>query len=399
MTPEEFARTAADFIRAQGELRSIVIDVPRDRLVVGVPPGPVSFLSLTHARREFEEAALGARQRVLSRRYWSAISRQADSVAEAVGRAVLPRVRDRAWFAAVRRQAELELGADEAAIDEVMLPHTPVNDELAVHLAFELATSVSEIGADRLQAWGLEFEPLYARALQNLEARSSTPFEQPAPGVFLSPWHDTFDASRVLLPKLFEGLAVKGAPVVLAPTHDLVFVTGTDDTEGLLQAAAWAEEALLEPRGHSAIAFVLEKGQWRLWMPPRAHPAWLKFKLLQLQTIATAYARQKEVLDSLLQANGHSLTVGTMRAFRTATGEIFTACAWNENVEALLPQTDRIDFVSPERGLSINVSFDVARQTLGDLMQPIGDLPERWRVRSFPSPEQLAKMVRESPLD
>ena len=42
-----------------------------------------------------------------------------------------------------------------------------------------------------------------------------------------------------------------------------------------------------------------------------------------------------------------------------------------------------------------STSFDIARKTLGDLMQPIGDLPERWRVKGFPSDAQLEQMALE----
>jgi hypothetical protein len=398
MTPDDFARKTAEFLRAQGEQRVIAIDGPRNRLVVGAPPQQVSFLGLANAQQEYQLAPQGTGERVLSRRFWSAVQRAPSSVAETVSRAVLPRVRDQAWFSAVRRQAELELGADERAIDKAMVPHAPLNDELSVHLAFELASSVSEIGADRFEAWGLSFDELLGSARRNLAARSPVPLEEASPGVFLSPYHDTFDATRMMLPSLFEGLGVKGAPIAIAPTHDILFVTGEDDPEGLVQAASWAEEALLEPRGHSGLAFKFVGGSWHAWEPPRDHPAWLKFRLLRLQTLATAYARQKEVLEALLRANGYDIAVGTLRAFRTTQGEVFTVCSWTEDQEALLPETDRIDFVT-EKGLTHSVSFEVARRTLGELMQPIGDLPERWRVKGFPTSAQLAQMEREAPLD
>ncbi len=403
MTSEDFARIAADFVRAQGERRPVAIDLVHQRLVVGTSPEPISFLSLGHAHAEYEAAPAGERERVLSRRFWSSISRAEEARATAIERAVLPRVRDAAWFSAVRRQAELDLGADETAIDEVMLPHLRLNDVLAVHLAFELATSVTEIGNDRLEAWERTFESLYDRACANLKARSTLPFERAAEGVFVSPYHDTFDASRMVLPELFASLDVKGRPVVLAPTHDIVFVTGDQDAHGLVQIATWGEEALLEPRAHSAVAFRLEEGDWQPYLPERTHPAWAKFKLLELQTVASAYARQKEVLEALLQANGHDITVGTMRAFRTPDGAIFTACAWMENVEALLPQTDRIDFVKvaadgSAQGQVWSTSFEIARRTMGELMQPSGDLPERWRVRGFPTAEQLELMANEGRL-
>ncbi len=404
VTWDEFARICTDVLRAKGEVRPITPDPKRDRLVVGDPSGPVSFIHLLHARPEWEAAPAGARPRVLHRRFWSSIRGDATASREQVLKGVLPRLRDRAWFSAVRRQAELELGADEEAIDEVMLPHVAINDELAAHLAFELPSSVTEIGPDRLEAWGLSFEALFERAKDNLRAASQVPFEEAAPGVFVSPFHDTLDASRLVLPELFRALKVKGRPVVVAPTHDIVFVTGEDDPEGLQQVSVWTEEALLEPRAHSAIAFRLEGDTWAPWLPPKGHPAFAKLKLLALQTTASAYSRQKEVLEALLESNGHEILVATLRAFRSPAGDVFTACAWQDGLEALLPQTDRIDFVRPGPGNTPasakvwSTSFDVARRTLGELMQPIGDLPERWRVKGFPTDAQLEQMALEGKL-
>lgn len=401
---DEFARICADVLRARGEVRPIALDAARDRLVVGEGEGPISFIHLLHARPEWEAAPLGARPRVLHRRFWSAIQTERAATTEHVLKGVLPRIRDRAWFSAVRRQAELELGADESAIDEVMLPFAAINEELAAHLAYELPSSVTEIGPDRLAGWGLSFEELFSRAKDNLKAASQGPWEEAAPGVFASPFHDSLDATRILLPELFTAMPLKGKPVFLAPTHDIVFVTGDDDPEGLQQVAVWTEEALLEPRAHTAIAFRLVEGAWQRWLPPKGHPAYPKLKLLALQTTASAYSRQKEVLESLLESNGHEILVATLRAFRSPGGEVFTACAWQEGLEALLPQTDRIDFVrpgpenTPSSAKVWSTTFDIARKTLGELMQPIGDLPERWRVKGFPTDAQLEQMALEGKL-
>lgn len=402
---DEFATICTDVLRAKGEVRPIIADARRDRLVVGSGDGPISFIHLLHARPEWDAAPIGARPRVLHRRFWSSIRTDPGATTELVLGSVLPRIRDRAWFSAVRRQAELELGADESAIDEVMLPHTTLNDELAAHLAYELPSSVTEIGADRLAAWGQNFDTLFARAKENLLKLSPLQFEEAAPGVFVSPYHDTLDASRLLLPQLFKDLKVKGKVIAIAPTHDIVFATGEDDVEGLQQMAAWTEEALLEPRAHSAFAFRLVDGEkWEPWLPPKGHAAFPKLKLLALQTTASAYSRQKEILEALLESNGHEILVATLRAFRAPTGDVFTACAWQDGLEALLPQTDRIDFVrpgpenTPSSAKVWSTTFDIARKTLGDLMQPIGDLPERWRVKGFPSDAQLESMATEGKL-
>jgi hypothetical protein len=45
-----------------------------------------------------------------------------------------------------------------------------------------------------------------------------------------------------------------------------------------------------------------------------------------------------------------------------------------------------------------STTFEVARRTLGAAMQPIGDVPERWRVSGFPTPEELEAMAREGEL-
>lgn len=396
----DFARLASDYLRAQGEARPIHYDEARNRLVVGDGDW-TSFISLDHALTEYEANAVPDKARVLARRFWSSVRRAEPPSEVDVIRSILPRIRDRAWFSAVRRQAELELGADEEAIDEVTLPHRVINDELAAHLAFDLPTSVMEIGPDRLEAFGLKFDELFNRAVENLRERPQLDFEQPDSTVaaFVSPYRDGFDATRMLLTERFTSLPVKGRPVVLAPTHDIVLVAGDED-EGALEAiATWGEQALLEPKPHTAHAFRYEDERWRPWLPVRMHRAWQKLKVLQLQSFASAYARQKEVLEALLQANGHTIFVATLRAFRTPGGDIFTSTAWNSGVEALLPQTDRIDFVrtNPDGSTSgaktWSTTFEVARKVVPHLMEATGDTPERWRVIGFPLDTELEQMA------
>lgn len=401
----DFARLASDYLRAQGESRPIRYDEARDRLVVGAGDW-TSFISLGHAFDEYEANAVPEKGRVLARRFWSSVRRDAPPSTADVMRSVVPRVRDRAWFSAVRRQAELELGADEPAIDEVTLPHRVLNDELAAHLAFDLPTSVMEIGPDRLSAFGTTFDELFARGIENLRQRPRLDFEQPDTTVaaFVSPYRDGFDATRMLLTERFLELAVKGRPVVIAPTHDIVLVAGDEDENALEAIATWGEQALLEPRPHTAHAFRWEGEGWRPWLPVRMHRAWQKLKVLQLQSFASAYARQKEVLEALLQANGHSLHVGTLRAFRTAGGDIFTSTAWTEGVDALLPQTDRIDFIrtnpdgSTTGAKTWSTTFEVARKLVPHLMEATGDTPERWRVTGFPVDAELDAMASQGKL-
>lgn len=401
---EAFAQQVMDFLKQEGEQRAMTVHEGTFTLIAGDGQDGTSFAYLGHLYKEYVEANGENAPRLFKRRLWSMVRRAGELDRERVLSAVLPRCRDRAWFSAVRRQAELELGGDEPVIDTLMLPHAELNDELAVHLAYELPTSVTELGNETLQSWGVPFELLLKRAVENLRQRSLEGFEEAEPGVFLSPFRDTLDASRMLLTDDIAELPVKGAPIALAPTHDTLFITGEEDAQGLQTMAAWAEEALLEPRPHTAIAFKLDAGRWTPWLPPMTHPAWAKLKMLSLQTVASAYARQKEILDALLTANGHDIFVATLRAFRTPSSHIFTACAWTDGVEALLPQTDRIDFIRmPPDGDTKNAtvwstSFEVAQRYVGELMIPTGDVPQRFRVAAFPEQPTLEKMVDEGKL-
>ncbi|MCA3011508.1 MAG: hypothetical protein INH41_03820 [Myxococcaceae bacterium] len=393
---EDFARLASEYLRVQGEHRPVRYDAPRDRLVVGEGDF-ISFIGLQHGLAEYDAVPHAEKPRVLARRLWSSIRRDSPLDEVNVIRSIVPRLRDRAWFSAIRRQAELELGADEEAINEVMLPHRVLNAELAAHLAFDLPTSVMEFGPDRLEAFGLDFDELFDRAVQNLRERPRLDFDHPdaAVAAFVSPYRDGFDATRMLLTERFLELPVRGNPVVLSPTHDIVLVAGDDDEVALEAIATWGEQALLEPKPHTAHAFRWDGTTWTPWLPPPGHRAWQKLKVLQLQSFASAYARQKEVLEALLQGNGHSLLVSSLRAFRTPRGDIFTSTAWTEGVDALLPQTDRIDFVTVggSAGRTYSTTFEVARQTVPHLMSPTGDTPERWRTSGFPTVDELSQMA------
>jgi hypothetical protein len=63
-------------------------------------------------------------------------------------------------------------------------------------------------------------------------------------------------------------------------------------------------------------------------------------------------------------------------------------------VDTLLPKTAIIGFQSfclDEMSVIVDAAaeWDRVREVVGDLMEPIGLYPERYRVRSFPNPDQI----------
>ncbi|MDF2698006.1 MAG: hypothetical protein K0S65_6389, partial [Labilithrix sp.] len=87
-----------------------------------------------------------------------------------------------------------------------------------------------------------------ARAIgtANLEkALGSLPTEPAAPGVFRVRANDNYEAARILVAKLWDGLAkqVSGDLLVVAPTRDIVFATGSKDAGAVAAMNALAKKA------------------------------------------------------------------------------------------------------------------------------------------------------------
>ena len=64
---------------------------------------------------------------------------------------------------------------------------------------------------------------------------------------------------------------------------------------------------------------------------------------------------------------------------------------WTESVESLLPQTDLVVFGGME-GEPTMVPWSRVLEEVGHLLEPLDIYPPRYRVREFPSAEQLAAM-------
>ncbi|MEI8072468.1 MAG: hypothetical protein WCI09_12940, partial [Planctomycetota bacterium] len=79
------------------------------------------------------------------------------------------------------------------------------------------------------------------------------------------------------------------------------------------------------------------------------------------------------------------------------TGAPQTIATWSKGVRCLLPRAAVIGFAEPQ--LNDNkvqiygiVPWDTAAAVMGDMLEPQGLYPERYRVRGFPSDKQMAEM-------
>jgi hypothetical protein len=168
------------------------------------------------------------------------------------------------------------------------------------------------------------FEDALEAACRNLVGISQHEFQNPAPGVWLSPWRDNHDAARLVLGDLIRHHPVKGDPVALVPNRDTLIVTGSDDSAGLASMAALAEKARAHPRPLLSIPLRLEGDRWTPFLPARNHAHFPAFKMLWLQSTANDYADQAESLKALYEKTGEDIFVATFSAVKAKEEEVFS---------------------------------------------------------------------------
>ncbi|MFZ5440333.1 MAG: hypothetical protein ACOZQL_10010 [Myxococcota bacterium] len=126
----------------------------------------------------------------------------------------------------------MALGLGMSSVEGFTHVRRPAPEGLALELVSDHGDRVQVINGSTL---GPELvEAAWRSGLLNLDGASQLPLSESSPGVFVGPWHDDFDFSRVLLlPRLISACRVKGAPLVFAPLVGRVWLTGSADEAGL----------------------------------------------------------------------------------------------------------------------------------------------------------------------
>jgi len=305
---------------------------------------------------------------------------------------LLPCVRDRTTFELLTLQFRL------AGEEDPGPPAQPLAEHLAVGLIHAVGDTLEHITDDMLESWGVSFDEALAGARDGLWRISNERFEQPLPGLYVSPWRDGHDCSCLFLHDLIWQLKVKGDHVALVPNCNALLVTGSDDEPGLLGMARLARNAILEPVGVSGNAVRLSGNHWEPFMPPPHHPAHAAFRTLRAISVTSEYTQQKDLLDLLYAKTGEGYAVAEVQQSEAdEAGELSTATVWPERPGAtLLPRTDGVFFGEPnsdELDKGSIVEWEVAQRVVGELMTPMGIYPERYLVSRFPSVEQM-KAIR-----
>jgi hypothetical protein len=100
------------------------------------------------------------------------------------------------------------------------------------------------------------------------------------------------------------------------------------------------------------------------------------------------------MLDAHFQKSGEEVYVASLSAIQNSTtGEIKSYCGWIEGIESLLPKADLVYFFRPgsngDPAIVATAAWDAVEMELDRLLEPLEIYPPRYRVRSFPTPEEL----------
>lgn len=303
---------------------------------------------------------------------------------------LLPAIRDRMLF----EGAALKMKSEGAT--KFHWPYRELAKVLGIGLVYDLPSSMMQLQQHHLDDWKTTFEAAYEVACTNLRELTKHSLNTAAPGVWVSPWRDNYDPSRILLIDYIRHHKVAGDPVVMVPNRDTLLLTGAKNWAGLEKMVEMAETAYQHARTLSGVAFRLNtEDEWVPFLPESHHPQYKKYRLLQIKTFATDYEEQKAILNAIHEKTGKDIFVASYTAAEMKdTGEIRSYCVWSEGVIGFLPKTDYIYFFRPRSDQDGDVVATVpwadAKAVLDDRIKPVGLYPERYLVEGFPSEEEIA---------
>ena len=141
------------------------------------------------------------------------------------------------------------------------------------------------------------------------------------------------------------------------------------------------------------LPLILREDEWVDWELPKNHVLREKYELLELNFLGGLYAEQKQMLDAYLENELDAPFVASFSAVQKEnTEKVSSYSVWGDGVDTILPRTQLIMLASENRETCCGEWEHVA-SVVGDLMEPDESYyPTRYRVRQFPTPEQLAEI-------
>ncbi len=289
---------------------------------------------------------------------------------------------------------ELDLRSKNIDVSKAECPTKSLVGSLVVGLAYDTEHTIQHINKTSFDEWNVSFEDALKQAKDNLRDKTDpNGMKEEAPGLYRSQWADSHDCARILMTDLIYRLNVDGDPIAFLPNRNQLWVTGNRNQAALRILLTLGNEAHFESYPISPDLLILKDGVWEVYVPEDPSLRDLLCSLKRRRT-GVDYQQQKRALDAIHEAEGTDIFVASFLLVTRKDESQYSTCVWTKDVESLLPKTEYISLlINHETKDHLSVPWDRALPVLESLLEKEpGILPERYRVSSFPTEEQLARL-------
>ena len=224
--------------------------------------------------------------------------------------------------------------------------------ELFFDLTVDYGSSLSTPPKSDLINAGGGDEAVLDIALQNLKKISQgVHWQKVSPHIWYSTYEDDYDAARLvcLYPEydLPDGV---NNPIAYMPSHSDCLITDKDDPETLALLIQKGDEFAGNSRKLSKALWYNKNAGWHSLKLDETHPSHSIVQNQWTMETASFYEEQKEQLENaLLKENKDIFVASVMMAKEEGNETIFSYSVLTFGVDTLLPKTDRIAFVDPDK--------------------------------------------------
>lgn len=295
------------------------------------------------------------------------------------------------------RRSQVEANRLKAQLGQRNSPFTLLTEDFGVFVVFDFPECRMEVDSERMEGWRTSFPDMLEVCKENLRSLTREPMVRTDRGLYVSPWHDSYDSARLLLTDVLQSCQVRGQLVAMPASDNLLVVTGSKDVRGLSDMVTMTERAVDEPRFLSGIPLVFDGMDWKPFAVPDSHPVSRRLKTLRYTTWATNSAAQAALVGEVLLQGGEDRFVGRAFVRKGVPGSI---SLWTDRVDPILPVAEAVLFnrvVSPSEVemLACTPWAEVCR-IMGDRMKSLDIYPGWYSCRGFPSDEELSELSRYS---
>ena len=273
----------------------------------------------------------------------------------------------------------------------------PVAAGLLVNVVIDDETTLTNVDGRMLHRWGVTFERVMRRALENLADVSAEPYLGLAPGLWLAPWEDGHAAARLLCPP------PRATDLVAAlPDHDALLLADPQ-TPGALETLASVLEDIERTTPLTEQLFRLRRLDDGTvvtpYDPPASHPAASALRNRRIEETVNHYGAQRRALQQVV---GDDLYVASAKTLRDEAGDLTSFALWTERVPTLLPEVDRVHLLETEPEGDAHRLWTTDFESLSSLPQAIVRIAcplTRWRTGRFPDAAELRRVATPVELD